>query len=228
VNVAVTLGSNPARQPERWQELEACCRHIGFQLIATGPRGLEGVNLRTRTSQPEAWRQSVECIAEVLRAHRPQAIFFPHDDDWNSTHIGTHHLVADALALVGEGFKCLTLETEFWGAMKTPNLLVECSQRDLIDLITALACHVGEVKRNPYHLRLPAWLMDNVRRGTELVGGQGGMAPGFLFGTLYRLRRWGGARFENVYREGRFLSHQADLGAFEQSIDLAETAKTQP
>jgi len=29
----------------------------------------------------------------------------------------------------------------------------------------------GEVRRNPYHARLPAWMMDNVRRGAELWAG---------------------------------------------------------
>ena len=45
-------------------------------------------------------------------------------------------------------------------------------------------------ERNPYHLLVPAWMQDNVRRGGELVGGQGGAAPDFTFCTLYRLRRW--------------------------------------
>src|SRR6266576_5417259 len=37
INVAVTQGSNKARQPERWKELTACCQHIGFGLLATRP-----------------------------------------------------------------------------------------------------------------------------------------------------------------------------------------------
>ncbi|HXJ55058.1 MAG TPA: PIG-L family deacetylase [Verrucomicrobiae bacterium] len=212
-NVAVTLGSNPARQAARWEELEACCQHVGFGLLTTGARGLESVNVKTRAAQPEVWAKSVGCIADILRAHQPRAIFFPHDDDWNSTHIGTHHLVVDALTQLGPRLECLALETEFWGAMKTPNLLVESSPRDLIDLITALSCHVGEVKRNPYHLRLPAWLMDNVRRGGELVGGQGGPAPDFLFGTLYRMRRWRGGSWENVLSQGRFLAQNENMAA---------------
>jgi len=217
-NVAVTLGSNSARQQERWQELGACCGQIGFDLVAAAAKGLEGVNLDTRASRPNLWRQSVASITEVLRAHQPRVIFFPHDDDWNSTHIGTHHLVLDALTQIGVPFECVAVETEFWGAMKSPNLLVESSQRDLIDLITALSCHVGEVKRNPYHLRLPAWLMDNVRRGGELVGGQGGAAPDFLFGTLYRVRRWRGGALEDVLGKGRFLCQRDDVGAFLESL----------
>jgi hypothetical protein len=33
-------------------------------------------------------------------------------------------------------------------------------------------------------------MLDNVRRGSELVGGQGQAAPDFTFATLYSLRLW--------------------------------------
>ncbi len=88
------------------------------------------------------------------------------------------------------GFACHVVETEFWGAMATPNLMVESSVQDLADMMTALSFHVEEVRRNPYHLLVPAWMQDNVRRGGEVVGGQGGAAPDFMFATLYRLREW--------------------------------------
>lgn len=217
INVAVTQGSNRARQEERWQELAACCRHVGFDLLPTAPGGLEGINLKDRTGQPEQWRDSVTCIAKILTAHRPRAILFPHDDDWNVTHIGTHHLLADALALCPREFSCLTVETEFWGDMRSPNLMIESSQRDVTDLVTALSFHVGEVRRNPYHLRLPAWMMDNVRRGGELVGGQGAAAPDYLFATLYRLRRWQDGFFAPVLPRGLFLSQHDDLRAVFQA-----------
>ncbi len=212
-NVAVTQGSSRGRQRERWKELEACCNYIGFGLLATGENGLEGINPNARSNEPAEWSKSVARIAEILGDRKPQAIFFPHDDDWNVTHIGTHHLVMDALAKVGRAFSCYAVETEFWGAMDTPNLVVESSERDIVDLITALSFHVGEVKRNPYHLRMPAWLMDNVRRGGELVGGQGGAAPDFLFGTLYRLQRWINGRLEPVVDKGRFVTRHDDLKA---------------
>ena len=205
-NVAVTQGSNKARQAERWKELTACCDHIGFDLIQTRPNGLEGMNLKARAADPAQWQASVSRIAEILRANSPRVILFPHDRDWNSSHIGTHHLVVEAMQSLGPTFACFTVETEFWGAMDTPNLMVESSSQDVIDLIAALSFHVGEVRRNPYHLRLPAWLMDNVRRGGELVGGQGGAAPDFLFATLYRLRRWRAGQFADVLTSGRFLA----------------------
>jgi hypothetical protein len=89
--------------------------------------------------------------------------------------------------------------------MATPNLMVESSVQDLADMMTALSFHVEEVRRNPYHLLVPAWMQDNVRRGGELVGGQGGPAPDFVFCALYRLRRWMGGQFQTTYKGGRNL-----------------------
>ena len=206
INVAVTQGSNPARKAERWQELAACCSYIGFDLVQTAPGGLDGINPAARAADPVAWGRSVERIARLLGEHEPRAVFLPHNDDWNVTHIGTHQLVVDALECLGSSFECLAVETEFWGAMRSPNLMVESTERDVVDLLLALSFHVGEVKRNPYHVRMPAWLIDNVRRGSELVGGQGGPAPEFQFATLYRLRRWRGGRFEEVFTGGKFLA----------------------
>jgi N-acetylglucosamine malate deacetylase 1 len=207
-NVAVTLGSKKERQLERLAELRGCCDYIGFELIETKPRGLERVNIRTREEEPAIWSESVSIIAEILANRRPHAILIPHEDDWNATHIGTHHVVIDALRTLGT-FSCYVIETEFWGAMSTPNLIVEVSAEDLADLIGALTFHVGEVKRNPYHLTLPAWMIDNVRRGAELVGGQGGAAPSFVFATLYRFRQWRGGKFCTVLHRGMQISAPA-------------------
>ena len=209
VNVAVTLGSRVDRQVERWQELKNCCDYIGFGLVAPGERGLEGINPAAREKDPQRWASSVKAIAGLLTEHRPSIVFFPHDDDWNKTHIGVHHLLVEALG--SSGLACLAVETEFWGAMDAPNLMVESSAADVADLVAALSLHVGEVARNAYHLRLPAWMIDNVRRGAELVGGQGGTAPRFAFATLYRLRRWEESRFHNIFEGGQVLSSQDDL-----------------
>jgi LmbE family N-acetylglucosaminyl deacetylase len=203
VNVAVTQGSNRERQTARWQELTNCCRCIGFELRATAATGLEGVNAKVRSAEPPRWQQMVHVIAGILAEYRPRAIFYPHEADWNSTHIGTHYLVADALQTMPREFSTAAVETEFWGQMPLPNVLVESPPAEVAALITALTWHVGEVQRNPYHLTLPAWMMDNVRRGGEWIGGQGKAAPEFPFGTMYRLRRWTSGRFEErVIPEG--------------------------
>jgi LmbE family N-acetylglucosaminyl deacetylase len=209
VNVAVTLGSRAERQAERWQELKNCCEYIGFGLVAAGEKGLEGINPIAREQYPQRWSAAVEAIADILRVRQPAIIFFPHEADWNRTHIGVHYLVLEALG--SSGLACQVVETEFWGAMDAPNLMVESSAADVSDLVAALSLHVGEVARNPYHVRLPAWMMDNVRRGAELVGGQGGTAPRFAFATLYRLRRWENGQFYEVLKGGQVLSSQDDL-----------------
>ena len=206
INVAVTQGSKKERQAERLRELKNCCDCIGFGLAQTAPDGLEKVNPKAREQDPTHWTQSVQAIAEILTKHQPRVILFPHDLDWNSTHVGTHFLVMDALKSLPASFSCYTVETEFWGQNPSPNLMVELSAQHVADLITALTFHVGEVRRNPYHLSLPAWMIDNVRRGAELVGGQGGAAPDYTFATLYRLRKWCDGKLANVYAGGRYLS----------------------
>lgn len=210
VNVAVTQGSNKARQEARWQELTGACNYLGFDLVRTAPGGLEGVNVKTRSSDPSRWRQAVDIIADVIARHSPAIVFFPHDADWNSTHVGTHHLLADALARQPADFGCQVVETEFWGAMADPNLMVESSAADVGDLMAALSFHVGEVQRNPYHLLVPAWMQDNVRRGAELVGGQGRAAPDFTFCTLYRHRIWVDGGLRHHYEGGRTLGAADD------------------
>ncbi len=213
VNVAVTQGSRKDRQAGRLQELRDCCDCIGFECIQTAPSGLEGVNAKTRAGDGVGWGRSVDVVARLLTEHRPRAILFPHELDWNSTHVGTHWLVMDALGRQPEAFSCATVETEFWGQMASPNLMVELSEAHVADLMTALTFHVEEVRRNPYHLSLPAWMMDNVRRGAELVGGQGGGAPEFPFATLYRLRRWARGRLEPVHAGGRILGLEENAAA---------------
>jgi len=206
INVAVTQGSNKERQQPRFLELKSACDWIGFELEKTAPHGLEKINPKTRADDPKHWFDAVKVITSTLIKHQPGAIFFPHELDWNGTHIGTHFLVMDALKSMPANFQTTLVETEFWGQMKSPNLMVESSVGDVADLLAALSFHVEEVRRNPYHLRLPAWLQDNVRRGAELVGGQGGVSPDFMFATLYRLRQWKNGRLENVYPGGKQIS----------------------
>jgi LmbE family N-acetylglucosaminyl deacetylase len=197
IDVAVTQGSNRARQAPRLDELRGACAYLGFGLVTTAPGGLERVNAQARAGDPAHWRTCVDAIVALLAEHRPRVVFAPHAGDWNSTHVGTHLLVMDALAAL-PGFECHLVETEFWAAMPSPNLMVESSVDDVADLVAATSFHAGEVERNPYHLLLPAWMQDNVRRGGELVGGQGGAAPDWSFATLYRVSRWGAGRLEQA------------------------------
>jgi LmbE family N-acetylglucosaminyl deacetylase len=212
VNVAMTQGSLPERKAERFQELQHACAYLGFGLVQTAPTGFDKVRPATRTQDPVLWQKMVKTISEILRQHHPRAIFFPHELDWNGTHIGVHDLVMDSLRACPE-LKCYLVETEFWGQMQSPNLMVEYTAQDVADLVAATSFHVGEVKRNPYHLLLPAWMQDNVRRGSELVGGQGKAAPSFMFAQLYRLRRWNGSQVEECFTGGQFLPASENAAA---------------
>jgi LmbE family N-acetylglucosaminyl deacetylase len=203
--VAVTQGSRVDRQAARLEEMRGACHFLGFELITTGPGGLSGINPRTREAKPGAWEDAVIFIHQVLAYHRAAVIFMPHDQDQNSTHVGTHHLVVDAMRSMRPGFRCKVVETEFWRPMADPNLMVESSPAEVADLVAAVSFHKGEVARSPYHLVLPSWMADNVRRGSELVGGQGTPAQAFHFATLYRLREWAKGDFSPVLNAPRVI-----------------------
>ena len=205
VNVAVTLGSKKLRRAARLKELANACDYLGFSLIVAGAAGLENINLHAHRKNLKWWSQSVKVIAEILKKVRPRVIFIPHEQDRHETHIGTHFLIMDALKKMPARFQCFVVETEFWGQLTDPNLVVEIKSQDLADLVSALSFHVGEVKRNAYHLRLPAWMMDNVRRA-ETVGTHGSAAPNFVFANIYRLRKWKRGRLVDVLKRGKFLS----------------------
>lgn len=211
INVAVTQGSKKERQAGRLAELRNACDYLGFGLLQTREGGLEKINPKGCEQDPANWSAAVDVIAGIITVNQPRVIFLPHEQDWNTTHIGTHLLVFEALRKIGPDYSCLVVETEFWGAMASPNLMVESSLRDVADMIAATSFHVGEVQRNPYHLSLPVWMQDNVRRGAEVVGGQGGAAPNFAFATLYRLQRWTGGKLEKMFEGGKQVACTDDL-----------------
>lgn len=213
INVAVTLGSNMERRQPRLRELRNACDWIGFGLEEVVPGGLERVTPKAREQEPAHWASMARSVSAVIARHSPRVVFVPHAGDWNGTHIGTHHLVMDALGAMPPDFGCHLVETEFWAAMAAPNLMVELGAEELADLLAALSFHAGEVSRNPYHLLLPPWMQDNVRRGAELVGGQGGTAPDYDFATLYRVRRWRNGRVEEAAPARRHLGRRDLPGA---------------
>ncbi len=110
---------------------------------------------------------------------------------------------------VGGSFN--VVETEYWHPLERPDLMVAADLAQMKILRRALACHKGEVARNDYAARLPAWMSDNVRRGAELVGYAGGKAPHIDFATLYRVRRRNGGAWRAEFHGGRIIESAADL-----------------
>ncbi len=207
VNLPVTLGSAMASRPRRWAELQAACAVLGFELLEP----VHGVPGRLEPAlaqrEPAYWAQCVAKVATALRTWRPRAVFFPHEGDVQPAHVGTHVLARAALDAVGPAAGTVAVLTEFWGTLAQPNRLVQLSAAQVARLAAAVACHAGEVARNPYHLNLPAQFMDAVRRGAELVGGLGQAAPPMAFAMVYRV----------VYPDGggagRMLPADADPAA---------------
>ncbi len=205
INVAVTHGSTKERRQPRLEELRGACDYLGFGLIQTRKNGLQKINAKTRDDDPVLWADAVDCVAGILRAEKPQLVLIPHESDWNTSHIGTHLLLVDTMKSLGNEAEWNVVETEYWAPMPFPNLVVESTEQDVTDLVTALSFHAGEVRRNPYHLSLASWMIDNVRRGGELVGSQGAAVPDFRFATLYRLRRWRRGTWADRLDAGRFI-----------------------
>jgi N-acetylglucosamine malate deacetylase 1 len=209
----ITLGSDPARQPARLAEMQAACGFLGFEVTlpdaAAGAAGLGRITLAARAREPARWHAAVAAVAALIARERPRLLLYPHAADWHTTHVGTHHLALEALAAQAPGFGCALAETEYWGTMAAPNAMVESTPDDVGDLVAAVSHYHGEVLRNPFHLRLPAWMQDNVRRGAELIGGQRGAAPPFAFATYYRLGRWQDGQLESA-GSGTFLPAAAD------------------
>ena len=208
VNIAVTHGSNPARQLARAEELSAACARIGFEPLLLAERGLNRITLQARETDPKHWADCVNLLAEKIGALQPALVLCPHALDAQSTHIGTHHLTLDALAVVSAnsaGFSTTLAFTEYWSTMTHANLLVELTAAQVGDMVSALACHVGEVSRNPFHLTVPAWLIDNVRRGGEIVGASGGNVPNYTFAAIYNVMQWRVGALQTAWPSGRMI-----------------------
>lgn len=206
VNCAITLGSNKGERNRRREELEASCSALGFNLVVPNdPVGLEGITQLARENSPSDWSRNVERMIEIIDQEQPDFIFFPHAEDFNPTHIGTHLLVTDALKMcrsTKSGRRVILIETEYWHQLVEPNLLVGLREETVAMLVLAVAEHGGEVSRNPYHIHLPARLVDNVRRGAEVVGGPGAKGCNFAFGELYRLSLLEGPDFVVLRQPG--------------------------
>jgi LmbE family N-acetylglucosaminyl deacetylase len=193
-----TLGSHVPRQGARRKELQAAVRVLGFEAVS-----------------PEK-KLTAAGLARLLRGLGPDVLCLPHARDGHATHRAAHLLGVAAMDRVGK--KMAVVETEYWHPLQRPNLMVSANRRHLATLQRALRCHAGEVARNDYAARLPAWMSDNVRRGAELVGGAGGAAPDMAYATLYRARLRRAGKWQPLFRGGRIIRTGADLKAFAELL----------
>lgn len=199
MNVAVTLGSNKTRRAARWQELEQCCAYLGFELTSASGEtrcGFEAISEQSARDDRAYWAGCVARIADLIARYQPRLIVCPHGNDGHRAHVGTYLLVMDAFRELGTDADLYLALSEYWNTLSNPGLMVELGTAEVADLVAALSLHVGEVVRNPYHLTLPAWFIDSVRRGAERVDLPGAKAPDFRFASLYGWQHWRQGRCE--------------------------------
>ena len=209
VNVAVTVGSNKARQKERINELNEACEVLEMECVYLD----------------EDWKKKEKELKSLIQKYQPQLIIAPHTKDFHPVHIKTGELLKKCLISLKK-FHSLVAWSEFWAPMAKPNILVEVPHEILELQMRALEKHKGEIERNPYHLRLPAWMMDSVRRGSEVVGGKGAEATNMAFGVLYQLQVFKNGKFSTP-KISPFLTNESNLGQmFKLILDAASGSKT--
>jgi len=167
-------GSNIARRNSRAQELADAVSVLGFTVF--DPRKNTRLEVITEIE-----------FLEAMTKLKPEIIFSPHARDFHPAHIGAHDVVERFIQQT-TGKKPLWLQTEYWQAMESPQLFIPLRPDHVIQIGEALMKHVGEVSRNPYHLRLPAWYIDQARRAQEIMPGAspGVISDQYLFGQLFR------------------------------------------
>lgn len=210
VNIAVTLGSKIERQGAREIELKSACELLEMECLFLA----------------ESWAKKAKELKSLIQKHQPDLILAPHIKDHHPTHIKTGELLKKVLTSTKLP-ATLICWTEYWGQMKKPNILVEVPMEILELQMRALALHVGEVSRNPYHLRLPGWMIDNVRRGSEIVKGKGSEAPSMAYGVLHQLQIYKKGEFKTLKLKSPFLDASADLAQiFKLILEAASGSKT--
>jgi LmbE family N-acetylglucosaminyl deacetylase len=210
VNVAVTLGSKKERQEERKKELKDACELLEFENIILN----------------ENWKTKEKELKSLIQRYQPQLIIAPHVKDFHPTHIKTGELLKKILPPLKKN-TFLVAWSEFWNPLSKPNILIEVQEEILELQMKALEKHIGEVKRNPFHLRLPAWMMDNVRRGSEVIGGKGVEATSMAFGVLYQVQLSKNGKLSSVKLQNNFLTNEENIGQmFKLILDAASGSRT--
>lgn len=210
INVAVTVGSNKERQPERIKELEAACELLDFECVFLN----------------ENWKMKEKELKSLIQKYSPELIIAPHTKDFHPAHIKTGELCKKVLTSLKK-HTTLVAWCEFWAPMSKPNVLIEVPKEIVSLQMEALLKHEGEIARNPYHLRLPAWMMDNVRRGSEVVAGKGASATNMAFGVLYQLQLCKNGKLSSKKLSDPFLTADKNVGQmFRLILDAASGSKT--
>lgn len=169
INAAVTLGSDKSQRARRLKELNGALKFLKFKSYIL----------------PESWGQKKNELIKIIKNEKPALIIAPHALDQHLTHQRTSTLVKESTS----GFRGHIAWSEFWSPQQNPNLMIEVPLRIYVKQYKALEFHKGEIERNPYHLRLQSWLIDNVRRGSEIIQRPGSTSLCMTMGQIYHFKK---------------------------------------
>lgn len=209
INTAVTLGSKIERQKERSIELRNASHVLGIESVILS----------------ENWLKKEKELKALIQKYNPKIIIAPHIKDGHPTHIKTAKLVKKVLSSK-KIMPTIIAWSEFWGQNPKNNIIVEVPTDILEIQMKSLEMHKGEIERNPYHLRLPAWMIDNVRRAEQVIG-QSQKVPEFAFGSLYQLEFVKNGKFKKIKLLNPIWTYDLDLNQILKLIlDAASLSKT--
>jgi len=173
--VAYSFGSDPLRKGPRKQEFKEALQVLGFSEVSREALGLV---------VDQEWSELE--LQKALEFFNPDSVLVPARTDRHPTHVrASMRSWAAVRAHVARTQTPIDmLETEYWGQIEAPNLLIPLGVEQVKQMGQALLAHQGEVSRNPYHLSLLAFLMDQQRRGAEVVSGFGRSIEPAIFAQI--------------------------------------------
>ena len=165
VNLACGLGRH-GDEDRRRGELDAAIGVLGIEgMVASPPVQMSSSGGDDLVAAEEEVVRLVGTAAAELGA---ELLLSPHPNDGHPAHALVGRAVRDAATTCPRWWAW-----GLWRDVQTPNRYVPFGDEVLSRLRAALACHAGEVARNPYDDLLPARARVAAILGSELVHGFG-------------------------------------------------------
>ncbi len=171
VNVACGLG-RPEQHQRREAELREAAARAGFETRVLRPP----VAMSAADDLAAARLRLLDAIGGELQELRPALAVSPSPVDRHPAHELVGAAVREALADLGDAAPRWWM-WGFWGQLPQPTLATAFDAARLDQVLTALAAHEGELRRNDYRRLVRARAELNASLGPELVFGFGSAAP---------------------------------------------------
>ena len=163
VNLACSLGRHGDHDRRRG-ELDAAIGVLGLEGMAATPP----IDMASGDDLPAAEAAVSAVVAAAASELGAELLLSPHPNDGHPGHALVGRAVRDAPTTCPRWWAW-----GLWRDVQTPNRYVPYGDSVLLQLTEALACHAGEVARNPYDELLPARARVAAILGSELLHGFG-------------------------------------------------------